>query len=66
MVCEVVNPYTGRVVETGRARMNGYLYAVHYDGVCRKGDRLFGVAIGRKVQPAAYVRRLRARWDRRS
>ena len=44
LICEVVNPYTGQIVESGRAGMSGMIYGMHLSGVCGPGDRLFVVA----------------------
>jgi len=56
LICEVINPYTGRVVESARAPMAGALYSIHLDGRCGRGDRLFIVATTRTVSPSAARR----------
>ena len=52
LVCEVANPYTGQIVESGRAGMSGMLYSMHHTGLCGRGDRLFIVSTVRSVSPA--------------
>jgi len=52
LVCEVANPYTGRIVESGRAGMGGMIYSIHQDGFCGRGDRLFIVSTVRVVSSA--------------
>ena len=49
LVCEVASPYTGQIVESGRAAMSGMLYSMYHGGVCGRGDRLFTVSTVRTV-----------------
>lgn len=51
LICEVVNPYTGQIVERGHAGMSGVIYGMHHLGVCGRGDRLFTVSVARAVSP---------------
>ena len=61
LVCDIVDPHTGRIVAQHRAGMSGCLYMLRFhEPVCRKNERIFTVSIVRKVRPAAYVKRLSA------
>ena len=50
LVCEVANPYTGQIIEQGRAARSGMLYSLHGAAICDRGDRLFAVATVRVVR----------------
>ena len=59
LVCHVTDPFTGRVVEEGRAPMTGVLYTPPMaEAVCERGQRLFAVCIAKSVRTVDYVRRL--------
>jgi predicted deacylase len=62
LVCEVVDPHTGRVIQSVRAPKAGYLHMVlDYEPVVKKGQRLCLIAlITRVINPAKAVSRLRA------
>ena len=51
LVCEVADPYTGRIVQRGHAGMSGRLYSIADSGVCGRGDTLFAVSVSRSVKP---------------
>jgi len=51
LVCEVADPYTGRIVERGCAGMSGMLYGLCGLGTCARGDALFTVSTVRTVRP---------------
>lgn len=59
VVVEILDPFTGKLVEQCRAPMSGAIYAVRLSAPpCHKGDRVFDVCIARRVRPQAYVARL--------
>ena len=62
LVCYVVDPFSGQVVQECRAPMAGGIYSMRtMQGsgyVCEKGSDLFAVGLGRRVRTAEYVRRL--------
>lgn len=59
LVVEIVDPFTGRLVEQCCAPMSGVIYAVRLTAPpCHKGDRLFDVCLARQVRPRAYVAKL--------
>ncbi|MDP6776933.1 MAG: succinylglutamate desuccinylase/aspartoacylase family protein [Candidatus Latescibacteria bacterium] len=61
LICQVLDPFTGKVIQEGRADMNGVMYTPpRPEAPCRKGDRLFAVSIARRVRTADYVRKLDA------
>jgi predicted deacylase len=62
IVCQVVNPYTGKIVQTARAARSGGLYSMTDEAVCNKGDRLFVVSLAWKVRPAEYLRKIKNRF----
>lgn len=62
IICEILDPHTGQIVEKCRAPMSGAL--LHLRGLlkpaCLVGDVIFAVCIGRRVRTTAYVRKLNA------
>jgi uncharacterized protein len=58
LVCSILDPYSGKVVENCRAPMSGGLYNYRTKGVlCAKGQNVFTLAVVRRVNPEVYVRR---------
>jgi len=56
-VAEILDPFTGQIVERCAAPMSGALYALRLPTLaCRKGQRIFDVAAVRRVKPAEYLR----------
>jgi len=57
----IVDPFTGRIVEQGRASMSGVMYTPPPRlALVAKGDRVCAVSCCRTVRPAAYVKNLNA------
>lgn len=61
VVCDVVDPFTGRVAQTVRAPMSGAIYGWRTGGkaVCAGGQTLFIIGAATVVAPARYVRGLK-------
>ncbi len=58
VICRILDPFTGREVETCRAPMAGALYMLRWgDASVEKGERLFTVSVSRRVRPAAWLQR---------
>ena len=59
VVCEVLDPYSGRIAARVPSPMGGRLLASPpSDPSIRKGERIFGVSCARTVDTARYVARL--------
>lgn len=56
VICEIVNPYTGRPIDTVRSPRSGGLWSLNDGGVISKGDRLFVVCLAWKVSPKQFLR----------
>ncbi|MHC4871647.1 MAG: succinylglutamate desuccinylase/aspartoacylase family protein [Planctomycetota bacterium] len=61
VIVEVLDPRTGQIVQTCKAKMNGAIYALTFEPVCNKGDRLYGIAKVHKYNPALYAAKNRKR-----
>ena len=67
LICHIVDPFTGRIVEECRAPMSGVLYTPPRGmAACEKGERLFAISMARRVRTADYVKRLDAEKCRRN
>ena len=63
VVCHIVDPFTGRVVEKCCAPMSGAIYSIYTAThkpkyVCQKGDRLFAVGHARQLKTAKLCREM--------
>ena len=63
VVCHVVDPFRGRIVEECRAPMSGAIYSIYAAThkpkyVCQKGDPLFAVGHARQVKAAKLCREM--------
>jgi predicted deacylase len=59
VICEVLDPYRGRIVEECRAPMSGSIYSYRFrKPVCARGEDLFIIGVDRYVNTAEHVRRL--------
>ena len=58
LVCHVTDPFTGRIVQEGRAPMTGALYAEFWlKAPCEKGDRLFVISLAKRTPTAEFMKR---------
>ena len=59
VVCDILDPRTGQIVEHCPAPMAGGLYMMRSSpAACRRGERLFTVSLAKRVRPTEYVGRL--------
>jgi len=63
IVCHIVDPFTGRIVEECRAPMSGAIYSIYTAThkpkyVCQKGDPLFAVGHARQLNTAKLCREM--------
>ena len=60
VVCDIVDPFTGRIGEQARAPMTGAIYSMRAPAhkplyACERGDELFAVSCARRVRTADFV-----------
>ena len=59
VMCDVMDPFTGKVVETCRAEITGSIYNYRAKGyVVEKGEKVYTLAVTKRVKPREYVRKL--------
>ena len=56
LLCELLDIYTGKILDSYRAERSGILYHMSLGGICRKGERLFVISDFKMVEPAAFIR----------